>query len=64
MPLIFDAIDTNSDESIAVEEFQAYFESFGIMDHKFAVDTFREMDANHDLLLNKQGIYNYFNLIE
>ena len=29
LPLIFDAIDTNNDEAIELEEFQAYFASLG-----------------------------------
>ena len=55
--MIFDAIDTNGDGQIASEEFQVYFESFGITDHKFAIEIFREMDSNHDLMLSKQGNY-------
>jgi len=54
LPLIFDAIDTNSDGDIASEEFQAYFASFGLKDPKFAIEIFKEMDTNHDLALSKQ----------
>lgn len=60
LPLIFDAIDTNADGQIESEEFQVYFESFGITDHKFAIEIFRELDNNHDLLLSKQGESNFF----
>lgn len=59
LPLIFDAIDTNADGQIEIEEFKAYFESFGIIDHKYSIEIFKELDANHDLMLSKQGKHDY-----
>jgi len=34
LPLIFDAIDSNKDHEIGLEEFTAYFQSLGINDSK------------------------------
>ena len=56
LPLIFQAIDTNNDGSIAKEEFQVYFESFGLEDTKFAIEIFKDLDTNHDLSLSQEGI--------
>lgn len=55
LPLIFNAIDTNSDGMIESAEFQLFFESLGIVDKRFTIDVFKEMDTNHDLYLSQQG---------
>ena len=56
LPLIFQAIDTNNDGSIANEEFQVYFQSFGLDDEKFTTEIFKILDTNHDLSLSQEGI--------
>ena len=55
LPLIFQSIDTNNDGSIASDEFQVYFESFGLHDTKFAIEIFKDLDTNHDMALSQQG---------
>ena len=55
LPLIFDAIDTNSDGAIEATEFAAYFTSFGINDTAFANLVFKAMDSNNDCVLSKRG---------
>ena len=55
LPLIFEAIDTNRDGQIASEEFQVYFESFGVSNTKFAIEVFKELDTNHDLIISQDG---------
>lgn len=60
LPLIFNAIDTNSDGMIESAEFQLFFESLGIVDKRFMIDVFKEMDTNHDLYLSQQGMFSLF----
>ena len=55
LPLIFDAIDTNSDDAIAADEFAAYFASLGVNDKAFAHLVFKSMDSNNDGVLSKRG---------
>lgn len=53
--MIFDAIDTNSDNAIAADEFAAYFSSLSVNDAAFAKTVFQAMDANNDGVLSKDG---------
>ena len=58
--LIFQAIDSNDDGKISTEEFQAYFESFGINDLNYIKDTFKIFDTNHDQFISQQGKLIFF----
>ena len=60
LPLIFDAIDTNADGSIAVDEFTGYFRSLGVNDSSFASLVFQAMDVNRDGSLSREGDNFYF----
>ena len=57
LPLIFRAIDTNSDGQIEYQEFQNYFESFGVIDNTFTKFIFKSLDLNHNLYLCEKGIF-------
>ena len=46
LPLIFDAIDTNKDHEIGLDEFTAYFQSLGINDSKATSEIFSTMDMD------------------
>ena len=52
--MIFDAIDTNGDGGIEVEEFTAYFKSLSVTDAAVANQVFQAMDANHDGSLSRE----------
>jgi len=58
--LIFQAIDSNEDGKISTEEFQAYFESFGINDLNYIKDIFKIFDTNHDQFISQQGKFVFF----
>ena len=63
LPLIFQAIDTNNDGAIASDEFQVYFQSFGIDHPKFSQNIFKELDTNHDRALSQEGLISYIKWI-
>ena len=53
--MLFQAIDSNEDGKLSTEEFQNFFESFGIIDLNFIKDTFKIFDSNHDQFISQQG---------
>lgn len=64
LPLIFDAIDSNQDDGVSIDEFSNYFKSLSLFDSKFAGDVFAAMDANNDGSLSKEGSIQFISKLD
>jgi len=53
LTIIFDAVDTNTDDLIQLQEFIVYFNAFG-MDEEFAREAFKALDTNQDGVLSRE----------
>jgi len=51
---LFDAIDTNQDDRIQVEEFIMFYKISGIEDRQAAIDSFKAVDTNGDGVLSRE----------
>jgi Ca2+-binding EF-hand superfamily protein len=60
IPLIFDAIDTDKDQSITRKEFGNYFKSLNLTDDSAVDQIFNAMDSNSDGSINRDGKHFFF----
>jgi len=51
--VFFDAVDTNKDDLIQLQEFIIYFDAFGIKE-EIAKEAFKGLDTNHDGVLSRE----------